>query len=308
MAYYWVNLGVSYKEVRDHNFLWAPSHTYTEKGEKTVKPGWKHVPHVKRGDVVICHENKRVIYIAQATKNAYPAPRPESRTFDEWKKDGYKIEVDLTILDTPVPNELFKHRIIERLNSKCDPLLFNVEANATQNYMVAIPDEVAAIVLSSLDKSQLIEFKVPPIKRNSSKGKARKMRKATKGGVRKAKVNARVGQGAFRDEVLEMWNYTCPVTKVNIPSLLIASHIVPWIMSEDDEKIDGYNGLPLAPNVDKLFDKGLISFTDDGVLLRSKSLPVVTLNSMGIKENTKVSGLTKEHAFYLGKHRELYGF
>uniref|UniRef100_UPI0024B666E4 hypothetical protein n=1 Tax=Photobacterium phosphoreum TaxID=659 RepID=UPI0024B666E4 len=91
MAYYWVNLGVSYKEVRDFKFLWAPSHTYTASGEKTVKAGWGHVPNIKKDDVIICHENKRIIYVAQALDDAYPAPRPESRTYDEWKKEGNKV-------------------------------------------------------------------------------------------------------------------------------------------------------------------------------------------------------------------------
>ncbi|PSU75035.1 hypothetical protein C9J21_19265 [Photobacterium phosphoreum] len=82
MAYYWVNLEVSDKEVRDFKFLWAPSHTYTASGEKTVKAGWGHVPNIKKDDVIICHENKRIIYVAQALDDAYPAPRPESRTYD----------------------------------------------------------------------------------------------------------------------------------------------------------------------------------------------------------------------------------
>jgi putative restriction endonuclease len=159
MAYYWANLGVSHEEVKEHKFLWAPSHTYTEKGEKTIKSGWKHVPNIRKDDIIICHENKRVIYVAQALKNAYPATRPESRTYDEWKKDGNKVDVNLIVLDRPVPTDEFKHHIIERFNEQCEPKLFNIEGNATQNYMVAIPEGVASIVLSCLDSVNLDELK-----------------------------------------------------------------------------------------------------------------------------------------------------
>ncbi|HAS6319066.1 TPA: HNH endonuclease [Vibrio vulnificus] len=306
MAYYWVNLGVSYKEVRDYKFLWAPSHSYTANGEKTVKGGWGHVPKIKRDDIIICHENKRVIYVAQALEDAYPAPRPASRTYDEWKKEGNKVDVNLIVLERPVSTSEFKHHIIERFNDQCEPKLFNVDGNATQNYMVAIPEAVAGIILSSLDSVNLDVLK--PTKKLNAGSKGRNKRKATKGGVRLSRSNARIGQGAFRDEVLDMWNDTCPVTSVSMPELLIASHIVPWALSDDDEKIDGYNGLPLSPNVDKLFDKGLISFSDNGEILISPSLPLETLRALGISENTLIIGLTEEHAYYLGRHREIYGF
>ncbi|MFA0233574.1 HNH endonuclease [Vibrio sp. 10N.222.55.C7] len=306
MAYYWANLGVSHEEVKEHKFLWAPSHTYTEKGEKTVKAGWKHVPNIRKDDIIICHENKRVIYVAQALKNAYPATRPESRTYDEWKKDGNKVDVNLIVLDRPVPTEEFKHHIIERFNEQCEPKLFNVEGNATQNYMVSIPEGVAGIILSSLDSVNLDDLKQTSKPKTATKG--RKKRKATKGGVRKARANARIGQGAFRDEVLDIWDNTCPVTNIAIPELLIASHIVSWVLSDDEEKIDGYNGLPLSPNADKLFDKGLISFSDSGQLLISPSLSISTLNALGISEQTKIEGLTEEHSYYLSRHRYIYGY
>ncbi|WP_417699002.1 HNH endonuclease [Pseudoalteromonas lipolytica] len=306
MAYYWVNLGVSYKEVRDFKFLWAPSHTYTASGEKTVKAGWGHVPNIKKDDIIICHEDKRVIYVAQALEDAYPASRPESRTYDDWKKEGNKVDVNLIVLERPVSTDEFKHHIIERFNDQCEPKLFTVDGNATQNYMVAIPESVASIVLSSIDSDNLSLLKQPS--KSSSGKKCKKKRKAIKGGVRRARSNARIGQGAFRDEVLDIWNNTCPVTKVALPELLIASHIVSWVLSDDDEKIDGYNGFPFVPNVDKLFDKGLISFANDGLLLISPHLSVATLNALGIREDTQISGLTQKHISYLEKHRNIYGF
>lgn len=217
----------------------------------------------------------------------------------------FAIDVNLIVLNRPVSTDEFKHHIIERFNNQCDPKLFTVDGNATQNYMVAIPESVASIVLSSIEDDNLCLLMHPS---KSSSNTARRKRKATKGGVRSARSNARIGQGAFRDEVLEIWDNTCPVTKVALPELLIASHIVSWVLSDDDEKIDGYNGFPFTPNVDKLFDKGLISFSDDGLLLISPHLSVATLNALGIREDTKIAGLTEEHIFYLEKHRKTFGF
>ena len=83
---------------------------------------------------------------------------------------------------------------------------------------------------------------------------------------------SRRGQGRFRDSVLKL-EPKCRITGVSNPKLLIASHIKPWARcNENAERLDGNNGLMLTPNVDHLFDKGFISFDDEGVLLISDKL------------------------------------
>ena len=74
---------------------------------------------------------------------------------------------------------------------------------------------------------------------------------------------ARIGQGKYRKDLIELWE-KCSVSECNMTDLLIASHIKPWSESSNEEKLDPYNGLLLLPNYDKLFDKHLISFNDDG--------------------------------------------
>lgn len=73
---------------------------------------------------------------------------------------------------------------------------------------------------------------------------------------------AREGQGKYRERLLEECPF-CPITMINEESLLIASHIKPWAVSEDREKTDPKNGFILSPLYDKLFDRGFITFTDD---------------------------------------------
>jgi hypothetical protein len=83
-------------------------------------------------------------------------------------------------------------------------------------------------------------------------------------------VKTRVGQGTFRERVLELYNHRCVVTGVNNDELLIASHIIAWKDCTGERtqlRLDGENGLLLSPHLDKLFDKYLISFKDDGTML-----------------------------------------
>lgn len=76
-------------------------------------------------------------------------------------------------------------------------------------------------------------------------------------------TNIRTAQSEYRKRVLSLWDSKCAVTGVDNPNWLIASHIKPWRESDDEERVDANNSLLLAPHYDKLFDRGVISFSPD---------------------------------------------
>lgn len=93
----------------------------------------------------------------------------------------------------------------------------------------------------------------------------------------------RLLQHKFRKELLKAMPF-CPITEIKEKKLLLASHIKPWCFSNADEKIDIYNGFILSPLYDKLFDLGLITFTNDKYLLISPTLDKSTVIRLNIKE------------------------
>jgi putative restriction endonuclease len=113
-------------------------------------------------------------------------------------------------------------------------------------------------------------------------------------------VNARIGQGQYRKNLIELWG-ACSVTHYPNCSILVASHIKPWSMSTAEERLDRFNGLLLVPNIDKLFDMGLISFGATGAILISNSLEQP--EALGIRKDMSVS-LSGEHEVYMKFHRE----
>ena len=80
---------------------------------------------------------------------------------------------------------------------------------------------------------------------------------------REAIVKARIGQGRFRQSLIDYWS-ACAVTGCKEENLLRASHIKPWSKATLGEKIDLYNGLLLSPALDVCFDSGYVSFDDKG--------------------------------------------
>lgn len=115
-------------------------------------------------------------------------------------------------------------------------------------------------------------------------------------------VLSRVGQGRFRDRILKYWK-ACAVTGVDIPEALRASHIKPWSRSTNKERLDKFNGLLLIGTLDLLFDAGLISFENDGLIRISNSLSANDRESLGLKDTMKLRHVDQRHCRYLQFHQ-----
>lgn len=122
------------------------------------------------------------------------------------------------------------------------------------------------------------------------------------GASKKAIINARVNQGKFRDLLLERYNKCC-LCGVETPTLLIASHIKPWVESGLKEKVDVNNGFLMCPNHDRLFDKGYITFDDDGNIIISDRLTENDKVSLNVNNKMHIK-LTESNKKYLKFHRE----
>ena len=72
----------------------------------------------------------------------------------------------------------------------------------------------------------------------------------------------RIGQRFFRGAVMAAYNERCCITGLSVPSLLVASHIVPW-KHDIANRTNPRNGLLLSALHDKAFDNGLITVDDD---------------------------------------------
>ncbi|AOY97685.1 hypothetical protein BKK79_37815 (plasmid) [Cupriavidus sp. USMAA2-4] len=134
-------------------------------------------------------------------------------------------------------------------------------------------------------------------------------RRTLDGTTRTRLIDARLGQGQFRQDVEAAWHHRCAVTEIGARAVLRASHIQPWARSNDTQRLDPHNGLLLCANLDALFDRGLISFADDGTLLIHARLRGEPVEELGLEELT---GLVRTPSFrqqqYLAIHRRAYGF
>jgi len=118
-------------------------------------------------------------------------------------------------------------------------------------------------------------------------------------------LKVRVGQKYFRGKLLKKLKY-CPFTRIDFKELLIASHIKPWTISNDFERLDIYNGFLFTPTYDKLFDRGYISFKNDKSILISNAIRQNIRNKLNIKNGDIIQNLIIEgREKYLEYHRDV---
>ncbi|MDR0286662.1 MAG: HNH endonuclease [Clostridiales bacterium] len=124
------------------------------------------------------------------------------------------------------------------------------------------------------------------------------------GTEREQLVKQRIGQDVYRDALLKYWKGSCAVTSLDIPETLRASHIKPWADCDNDsDRLNVYNGFLLSANYDALFDKGLITFDDKGLILHSGKLSRSQILVLGGDKDKMLRWIDERHLIFLEWHR-----
>lgn len=118
-------------------------------------------------------------------------------------------------------------------------------------------------------------------------------------------VKKRVGQDTFRQALIDYWGGSCAVTGIDVPEVLRASHAKPWAICEsDEERLNVFNGFLLTANLDALFDRGIITFDDSGVIICSSEITFLQRQNLLVDKMLKLRWLAPEHLPFLSWHRD----
>ena len=117
-------------------------------------------------------------------------------------------------------------------------------------------------------------------------------------------VKLRIGQNLFREALLQYWGGACAVSGVTLPELLRASHAKPWAdCASDTERLNVFNGFLLCAHLDALFDRGLLSFDEQGESLLSPRVDTFTRQLLGLHGGLRLRWISHEHQPFLEWHR-----
>ena len=318
MRYWWVNQNQTFRQEIEGGYLWSPKRN--KNGHRN--PFYEFMREVAPGDVVFSFFDTRIAALGIVSGYCRESPKPEEfgTAGINWSQIGWRVSVRWQRLSNPIRAKDHIARLRPDLGSKYAPL--TPDGNGLQSvYLTEISRPLAstlfALIGSEAHRVADVGHQVRETERDSPAPERdieeweRRVEASIDSDAaipeteRSALVQARRGQGLFRDNVRAI-ERACRITRVERVEHLVASHIQPWRDSSNAQRLDGENGLLLTPTVDHLFDKGFISFENTGQLIVSPVADPVSLQRMGIDGDTNpnVGSFSHGQRQYLEFHRE----
>lgn len=317
MRYWWVNQNQTYRYEIGGNYLWSPQ----RKRSGHHNPYYESMREVSPGDIVFSFVDTRIYAVGIAQSYCYECPRPNEfgAVGEQWDQIGWRVDVYFTREPQPVRPKDHMDVLAPRLPERYAPLRPNGDG-LQQIYLTELTFEFAEALARLMGRPTLdlvrghhvteasLEVAGPQAIQTWEAEIARRIQSDDQltETEKESLILARRGQGRFRREVMAR-EQACRITKVDRPEHLRASHCKPWRdCISNEERLDGENGLFLTPSIDHLFDRGFISFENNGDLIVSPVAHQRSLNKMGVPDDSKrnVGGFTEGQRSYLEFHRE----
>lgn len=299
--YWWVNHNQTYEDEVYGGYLWSPK---TNKNSAR-NPFYDYMLEAKPGDLVVSYAKGHVQAIGVVQEKAREMANPfKGAVASNWNEIGWVLPVEFEFIKTPVHTKTFAELISPLLPEKHSPL--QADGSGHQRYLTKISIALFEKIVE-ISNAPILQIQKDLMPGTASVSELEieieNVSKTFSGDLVKVElVRARRGQGFFKMQ-LRRFEHKCRITGVSDQRLLIASHIKPWRDSSDFEKLDGNNGFLLSPHIDRLFDRGYISFENNGDLLVSDHLDRDVLTKWNIGGEFNAGVMRDEQIPYLEEHR-----
>jgi hypothetical protein len=317
MRYWWVNQNQTFDHEFRGGYLWSPK----RKSNQARNPFYEFMREVAPGDVIFSFQGTHIRALGVAQSHCYEAPKPSEfgAAGTNWSDIGWKVEVRYFQLQNQIRPADDMAILQPLLPARYSPLQQTGRGNQSV-YLTRVPEHLATALvgLIGFEARELVrgnyagdqaglELSMPDILRwEDYVAEIIAEDDAIPETEREALVMARRGQGKFKKNV-QLHESRCRVTGVDRIEHLIASHCKPWRdCGSNQERLDGENGLLLTPSIDHLFDRGFITFENNGQLLVSGVAHKESLRRMGVPvdEVRNVGSFSEGQKSYLEFHRE----
>nr|WP_298522399.1 HNH endonuclease signature motif containing protein [uncultured Halomonas sp.] len=303
MNYWWVNQNKTYNHEVHGGYLWSPKNN----ANGARNPFYDAMTKVATGDIVFsfCDTQIKAIGIVSGPHQSAPKPVEFGSAGENWAQDGWYVPITFHEIAYPIRPKDHIDSLAPMLPLKYAPLQANGNGNQGV-YLTQLTMPFANELISLLGGQ--VEAILKKMGGSTDAGDNTEIGRiigntSIAATQRTQLIQARIGQGLFRSRVAEL-EPCCRVTGVSDSRFLVASHIKPWSQSDNDEKLDGHNGLLLTPHVDHLFDKGYITFDNAGQLQISSQLPASVCQAWKLTPIEAPIALTETQRAYMGYHRK----
>lgn len=303
MNYWWVNQKQSYDREVPGGYLWCPQ----LKKNGSANRYYTFLNHVTPGDIVFSYANGLIKAIGMIITSATVQPNPHQGLSKSWAPSGFHVPVDFYELTSPFSPKAHLAQLLP-LPTADSPLKAN--GDGKEFYITAIPNSFATGLISIIGQTKfdgivgVLQGNVDQATFEADDDVQTIQGRVDIGPTEKKRLSqARRGQGIFKNNV-RVNEKACRLTNVTDLRHLRASHIKPWSACTDIERLDGNNGLLLAPHIDHLFDRGWISFKNNGELMVSRLISPNVLPNWGITPSRRTPAFSSAQQIFLDHHRQ----
>lgn len=315
MRFWWVNQKQTYRHEVPGGYLWSPKRN----SNGARNPFYEYMREVSPGDIVFSFADAAIKAIGIVQSHGYTAPKPADfgAAGAYWDQVGWRVDVRFRELVAGIRPSQCMDRLAPLLPKRYAPLL--ASGRGKQNmYLTALPDDFAHALADLIGHEARVLIRGAYVNdaedaivgvgqvaweehQIATINEDRKLPETT----RQAIIQARRGQGLFKKRVAAI-EARCRLTGVDRIEHLRASHCKPWRDADNQERLDGENGLLLTPDADHLFDAGFLSFEDNGKVLVSPVAHVPSMQRMGLDpaDFGNVGHFSAGQRRYLAFHRE----
>jgi len=293
--YWWVNHNQTARQEIDGQYLWSPKAESGQGGRRIRSQFYDNMRAASPGDLVLSYSGQAIRFVGRVTDFAFTAPKPEEfgNAGAYWDNEGWLLPVYWTQLTPPVRPKDLLAALAPLLPTRYSPLNAVTGGGNQKAYLAEIARPAFDLIVGAAAYSRQalaqggansLTFEVVTERLEDAVERSLNADLKLEDTVKQSLILARRGQGKFRSNVEAVEN-ACRLTGITNPTLLIASHIKPWrICQTANERLDGMNGLLLTPDADLLFDRGFISFEDDGEVLVSPRVDTHDLTRLGFEQ------------------------
>jgi hypothetical protein len=305
-SFWWVNHSGTVRHEIEGSYLWFANKLRKSKARSESD---KNIQRLLPGDIVYSFADGAIGAIGVVLGSAREAAKPlEFDSIAEYAdtQTGWLVPVRFMTLTSSLRTEEYGAELAPVLPRKHPPILAGGASN--QHVVLASVPALMAATLSGLlggEVERIAGTITESVGRSLAEDAAEaaiQLRNDIGPAQKSDLLKARHGQGVFRVN-LELNEHSCRITGVLDRRHLWARHIKPWSECDDAQMLDGSNGLLMSPHVADLFERGYISFSDDGDLLVSQELNPVVLDNWHIKLPLNVGEFRPEQCYFLGYHR-----
>lgn len=139
---------------------------------------------------------------------------------------------------------------------------------------------------------------------NDAKGMAQNLWDGIGTEIQPGMVAARMFTEVLDEQIFSVHGSACLVSGLDIAGISVACRIKPLEVCRSAEAIDLHNALVLESRLATLFERGLISFADDGMVKVSSRLAAKDAERLGLRTGSRLRvEPTTTMQSYLGYHR-----